>query len=233
MTGWSGDLADWWIGETATDPVYRTQVQPLALALLDPRPEERYLDLGCGAGPLLRELRAAGAMAIGVDASVDLARRAADHSPTVVGLLPELSFIRDRSVDGVAIVLVLEHIEDAGGVLAEAHRVTRPGGTLALVVNHPLLTAPGSGPFLDPDDGEVLWRWGSYLSGTHSDEPAGDDSVRFHHRTLSELLSTAASAGWALQRMTEMGYDPHGADPLFAVQSEVPRLLGVRWVRPA
>ncbi|MEX2323463.1 MAG: methyltransferase domain-containing protein [Acidimicrobiia bacterium] len=232
MTGWSGDLADWWIGESASDPVYRTQVLPLALALLDPRPGERYLDLGCGEGPLLRELAGVGATAIGMDASVALARRAADHSPTVVGLMPELGFIRDRAVDGVAIVLVLEHVEDAGRLLAEAHRVTRPGGALVLVVNHPLLTAPGSGPFLDPDDGEVLWRWGSYLSGTHTDEPAGDGTVRFHHRSLSELMSAAASAGWALQRMTEVGYDPHGADPLFAVQSEVPRLLGARWVRP-
>jgi SAM-dependent methyltransferase len=232
MTGWSGDLADWWIGEAASDPAYRAQVLPLALALLEPRPGEQYLDLGCGAGPLLRELAAAGATAMGVDASASLARRAADHSPTVVGLLPRLGFIRDQAVDGVAIVLVLEHVEDAGRLLSEAHRVTRPGGALAVVVNHPLLTAPGSGPFVDPDDGEVLWRWGRYLRGTHTDEPAGDGTVRFHHRSLSELLNAGADAGWVLQRVAEVGHDPDKADPLLAAQSEVPRLLGARWSRP-
>lgn len=232
MSGWSGDLADWWIGEAASDPVYRSQVIPLALELLEPRPGGRYLDLGCGDGPLLRQLVRLGTEPIGVDGSFALARRAAADAAAVVGNLPQLGFIGDGTVDAVAIVLVLEHLEELRPVMEETHRVTRPGGALVVVVNHPLLTAPGSGPFLDPSDDEVLWRWGSYLGGAHSDEPAGGGTVRFHHRRLSELLNAAADSGWALERAAEVGYDPDGDDPLFSVQSEVPRLLGVRWVRP-
>ncbi|MFZ1415200.1 MAG: methyltransferase domain-containing protein [Defluviicoccus sp.] len=42
------------------------------LALLDPRPGERILDLGCGDGVLSERIAAAGAQVIGVDASADM-----------------------------------------------------------------------------------------------------------------------------------------------------------------
>jgi SAM-dependent methyltransferase len=46
------------------------------VALLDPRPGERILDLGCGDGALTERLIAAGASAVGVDASPDMAAAA-------------------------------------------------------------------------------------------------------------------------------------------------------------
>lgn len=39
----------------------------------------------------------------------------------------------DGSFDGVAIVQVLEHLEDPAAVLAEVHRVLRPGGRVVVV----------------------------------------------------------------------------------------------------
>ena len=44
--------------------------EPL-LALLDPKPGEHILDLGCGDGPLTLKLMAAGAEVLGIDSSVD------------------------------------------------------------------------------------------------------------------------------------------------------------------
>jgi hypothetical protein len=109
----------------------------------------------------------------------------------------------------------------------------RPGGVLALVANHPAYTAPGSGPLVDTEDGEVLWRWGPYMEEGSSEEPAGGGSVVFHHRSLGVLLTTAAGAGWRLERLVEHGVGEQRAaeDPLLAAQQQIPRLLAVRWLR--
>lgn len=233
MTEWGEDLAEWWLGEVSSDPAYAEEVMPLALAMLRPEPGLTYLDLGCGEGRLLEALVATGARAVGVDASPRLAGQASQVAPVVVGSLPDLGFIRDRSVDGVAIVLVMEHLTGWDRLFAEAARVTRRDGVLSMVINHPLITAPGSAPVIDPDDGEVLWRWGGYFSGGFTEEAAGALTLRFHHRTISELLGGAAAAGWSLEVIDEMSVGPVRAagDPILAAQIELPRLLAARWRR--
>ncbi|HSM01873.1 MAG TPA: class I SAM-dependent methyltransferase [Acidimicrobiia bacterium] len=234
MTEWDESLAEWWLDEVASDPAYRSEVLPLALEVLRPEAGKTYLDLGCGEGRVLAAVAATGARSIGVDASPRLAAEASTVAPVVVGTLPDLGFVRDEAVDGVVVVLVLEHLEDHARLFSEAARVTRPGGVLALVINHPLITAPDSAPIID-DDGEVLWRWGRYFARGHTEEPAGDLIIRFHHRTLSDLMGAAASVGWALEAISERGAGPERAaiDPIIAGQIELPRLLAARWRRVA
>jgi SAM-dependent methyltransferase len=233
VSHWGDDLAAWWLGEVGSDGAYRDEVLPLALRMLRVREGAVYLDLGCGDGSLIAAAAARGALPVGVEGSEVLAATSRRAGPVVVGRLPELGFLRDGGVEGVAVVLVLEHLPEIERLFVEAARVTRPGGVLAVVVNHPLLTAPGSGPFVDPTDGEVLWRWGDYLDDGFTDEPAGGATVRFHHRPLASVLSAAAAAGWILEEVEECGVGPRraAADPLLAAQAQVPRLLGVRWSR--
>jgi len=230
---WDDALADWWVDEVAADPVYAEEVVPLALGVLDPSPGALYLELGCGEGEVMRAIAGRGGRVLGCDLSERLARRAAETGPVALCRLPDLSWVRAGSLDGACAVLVLEHLEEAGPLFAEAARTVRPGGALALVANHPAYTAPGSGPLVDPDDGEVLWRWGPYLEAGSSEEPAGEGSVVFHHRSLGVLLTAAASAGWCLERLVEHGVGDRraAADSLLGAQRQIPRLLAARWVR--
>ena len=153
-------LADWWVTELDADPAYSTDVVPLLWEVLRPRPGAVYLDLGCGEGRMLRELAASGARAWGCDLSLKLLRRNAGE--VVQCRLPDLSWVAPASCDGVYAVLVLEHLEDLAPLFAQAWAAVHPGGTLAVVMTHPIYTTPASGPFLDPEDGEVLWRGGRY-----------------------------------------------------------------------
>jgi SAM-dependent methyltransferase len=196
---------------------------------LDPQPGQTYLDLGCGEGRLMAALGHADAGAVGVDVAPDLLERAAAFGETHQAEVPPIPLGSD-SVDGVAIVLTLEHIRDEEEVLAEAARVTRPGGVLAVVINHPIWTAPHSTPISD-EGGELLWRPGEYFSVGWSDEPAGETTVRFHHRTMSRLLNCASRSGWSLRRMVEEGITAAqiARTPGLAGQEHIPRLLGVRW----
>jgi SAM-dependent methyltransferase len=211
-------LADWWLVEISEDPAYEDVVTPLLLEVLDPEPRSTYLELGTGDGRVMRAVRANGAKVLGVDISAELASRAGE---TAVAQLPVIP-MRSGAFDGVYSVLTLEHVDDHRTFFEEAARVSAPGGVFVVVSNHPTWTAPDSTPITDRD-GEVLWRPGAYLSPGSSEMPAGDVSVTFFHRSMSDLLNAAADAGWSLEHMIEQ---PHHE---FEDQAGIPRLLACRW----
>jgi 2-polyprenyl-3-methyl-5-hydroxy-6-metoxy-1,4-benzoquinol methylase len=215
-------LTEWWLAEIANDPAYAEVVAPLLIEVLRPRHGDTYLDLGCGEGRVMRAISSHGATVHGLDVNPDLARRA-QHS--VVADLTAIP-MRSDAYDGVYSVLTLEHVPDHERFFTEAARVTKPGGVLALVTNHPVWTAPESTPISDAD-GEILWRPGEYFTKGLSEIPAGDSTVVFHHRSMSDLLNAASDAGWILEHMIEQ---PHHE---YDDQAGIPRLLACRWrLRP-
>ena len=216
-------LGEWWKAELASDAAYEGVVTPLLLDVLQPQPGSVYLDLGCGDGRVMVPVSLAGASPVGVELAPDLARLASTKGPTLIDSLPALKSIRSQSVDGAYSVLVLEHLPEIASFFAGVARVVRPGGIFGLVINHPAWTAPGSTPITD-EDGETVWRPGEYFKpGGSSEEPAGDRTVTFYHRTTAELLNDAAVAGWSLERMIEK---PHHE---LEDQSGIPRLMACRW----
>jgi ubiquinone/menaquinone biosynthesis C-methylase UbiE len=85
------------------------------------------LDVGCGEGELARHLPAGGW--VGVDASAEmLARAPQPHHQADATTLP----FPDGSFSSVALLYVLYHLPDPALALAEAHRVLRPGGLMAV-----------------------------------------------------------------------------------------------------
>jgi len=216
---WS-DFSDWWLGEIADDPTYKTVVTPLLLDILNPVAGASYVDLGSGEGNVMREVQSTGAVVLGVEVSESLAMLTPGR--TVVAELPQIPMGTD-SLDGAFAVLVLEHLLDHVSFFTETARVVRSEGVLALVVNHPIWTAPDSTPITDTD-GEVLWRPGKYFSTGKTEVPAGEVTVTFHHRPMASLLNVAAEAGWSLEQMIETppNHELEG-------QAGIPRLLACRW----
>ena len=84
----------------------------------------RLLDVGCGAGESVTVARERGAAAIGLD-----------HNPSgdgaVRGEMTQLPF-RDESVDVVLAECVMCLASDREQALAEAHRILKPNGSLAV-----------------------------------------------------------------------------------------------------
>ena len=86
------------------------------LDLLDPRPGERILDLGCGDGVLTREIMDAGANVLGIDSSHDMVEEARRR-----GVLAEVMDAARlpclREFDAVFSNAVLHWIKDARAII--------------------------------------------------------------------------------------------------------------------
>jgi SAM-dependent methyltransferase len=129
--------------DRARMPSYRAMFRNLIDAIA-PRPGESLLEIGCGAGSLVRQLarRLGDANPItAADVNPFLLREAARLTETE-GLAGKIRFAHanaekltfdDASYDCVYSVTVFEEC-DAGRAIAEAVRVLRPGGRLGLVV---------------------------------------------------------------------------------------------------
>ncbi|WP_370080906.1 class I SAM-dependent methyltransferase [Streptacidiphilus sp. MAP12-16] len=92
------------------------------------------LDVGTGPGVVAAAALARGARVSAVDASPEMAARAATACPGAevhTAALPELPFA-DASFDAVVGNFVINHLGDPAAGLAELRRVLRPGGRLAL-----------------------------------------------------------------------------------------------------
>ena len=85
------------------------------------------LDVGCGDGELARHLPAGSW--VGLDSSAEMLSRA--PQPSVRGDATALPF-GDESFGSVALLYVLYHLPDPALALAEAHRVLRSGGLVAV-----------------------------------------------------------------------------------------------------
>ena len=222
------DIAPWWVDAIRDDPTQSTDTADL-LTELAAGTSGRTIDLGCGEG---QGMRLIGRPVIGTDRSFALLTLASRAGPVGQARLPDLSWLRPGSLDRAIGVGIVDMIVDHVGLFANAASAVRAGGHLIVVMNHPVATAPGSEPLVDPD-GEILWRWGSYLVSGSWPQPAGDRTVELVHRPLGELLTTAAGAGWSLERMIERGPSAAAIDrfPGFRGQSHIPSMLGLRWIR--
>jgi SAM-dependent methyltransferase len=166
-------------------------VRDLGFAL---RPDARILDLGCGEGRTVRALRSAGYDASGCEtvlrdtpaAAEMVAAGYVDPIPMAPYRLP----YDDAEFDLILSSEVLEHVMNYEDVVAETHRVLKPGGMCVHIFpgrwmpieGHlfvPLATVHRSYPWL------LLWAWLGVRNGFQKGEHYRD-VARFNWKWLRE-----------------------------------------------
>ncbi len=161
------------------------------------------LDAGCGAGPLIANLRDRGAEVIGFDSSpamVALAqRRLGKDAKVLVADIAEPLPFRTGEFDDVVAALVLHYLEDWSGPLAELHRVVKPGGRLILAVNHPVIR-----PVVYPDEDY-------FVTSSYTEDYTFDGQtayLTFWHRPLHAMTDAFTRAGFRISIISEPPFLP-------------------------
>jgi SAM-dependent methyltransferase len=130
--------------------------------------DARILEIGCGTGHNLQMLGAFGPVdAIEIDAAARDVASARLGKPVGEAPLPDLPGVPEASYDMIAVLDVVEHIEDDVAALAGMARRLKPGGKI-------LVTVPAH-----------QWMWSAH------------DVVNHHHRRYSKatLAKAIADAG--------------------------------------
>ncbi len=109
--------------------------------------DRTIVDVGCGAGGLVRWLRSQGAEPVGVECGEVMRSRALEADPDNVldyvnAFGQDLPF-DDETFDVVTFIYSLHHVpaDEMVNALAEAHRILRPGGVA--YVAEPVAEGPG------------------------------------------------------------------------------------------
>jgi SAM-dependent methyltransferase len=109
--------------------------------LVEPKPGERILDLGCAAGAITHYLSELGAETVGVDAEPGAIAKAQELFPGLEFTVADVAALpfEDASFDKAVAADLVEHLDESTfrGMLRELGRVLRPGGSFTLYTPNP------------------------------------------------------------------------------------------------
>jgi len=217
---WGARSADWsTLTEPLMAPVYRAAFERARLGDGD-----EYLDVGCGSGYAAQMAAALGARVHGVDAAeklLEIARRRVPDGRFDVGDLEALPYEAAR-FDLVTGFNSFQYAGNPAVALAEARRVTRPGGTVLVTTwgrpegmeaaqivaaLRPLLPAPPAGapgPFALSD--EATLRAFVNESGLVAGE-LFDTDAPWHFPSMEIAVRAVGAAGVAVRAEQLVGRD--------------------------
>ena len=99
------------------------------LELLDVKPGERMLDLGCGTGYLTHQIKLLGGLVTGADASPEMIEKARETYPDVDFTVADGAGFRfNEPFDAVFSNAVLHWIKDADATIRNVYNNLKPGG---------------------------------------------------------------------------------------------------------
>jgi trans-aconitate methyltransferase len=119
--------SDWSADAYSRHARFVSELGAPVVALLDPQPGERILDVGCGDGVLTRELMERGCTAVGIDSSPSMVRAARERGVDA-RLLDAGSLAFVSCFDAVFSNAALHWMKDADAVINGVARALKPGG---------------------------------------------------------------------------------------------------------
>lgn len=216
-TSW-GRVAGWYnnLLEEGEDMYQEMVIRPNLLRVLNARPGEKILDVGCGQGYFAREIAKLGAIVVGLDISPELIKIAKEKSganETYLTVSAEkMVGLSDGRFDASVCVLALQNIKNMPAAVAEISRVLKPKGRAVLVLNHPAFRVPTASAWgFDEKDKVQFRRVDKYLSEITQSvdmtqgvkDPKKKKFTFSFHRPLQLYFKVFAKAGLTVARLEE------------------------------
>jgi len=198
---------------------YRTELHgPALLAVCDPEPGDRVLDLGCGEGYFSRALAERGAAVTGLDVTRELLEAAQEQErrdPLGISYLQASASELDRlfrpgSFDLITSCMAVQDMSDPFACLAAARKVLRAGGDrIVISVPHPCTDPPVREWRRDEQGRKVVLQLDRYFESGPAEchwnmaRLAYAWTTPYWRKTLQEWSDGVAEAGLIIDRMVE------------------------------
>ncbi|MDB4905062.1 MAG: methyltransferase type 11 [Mucilaginibacter sp.] len=99
------------------------------LELLDAKPGENILDLGCGTGHLTQRIQSLGAIVTGIDSSAEMIQQAEENFPEIkFSVANATNFYFEEPFDAIFSNAVLHWIKDQDSLIKTVYNNLKPGG---------------------------------------------------------------------------------------------------------
>ncbi|HEY0946187.1 MAG TPA: methyltransferase domain-containing protein [Opitutaceae bacterium] len=252
---WNENAAAWTALVRAGYDTYRDALNtPAFLAMLPDVAGLSGIDIGCGEGHNTRQLARRGARMTGIDiAETFITHAAAEEERAPLGIVyHHASAVELPISDGVyefaTAFMSLMDIPELERVLAEVHRVLRPGGFFQFSILHPCFMTVHRRNLRGADGRTYAIEVGNYFHRTagqveewlFTDAPAAERQrypkfrVPRFTRPLSEWLNHLVAAGFVIERLEEPMPDDATAARVPSVQDAqiVAYFLHVRVRKP-
>jgi ubiquinone/menaquinone biosynthesis C-methylase UbiE len=220
-TSW-GKEAKWYdkLLEENADTFQSKVILPNLVRILNPKPSDTVVELGCGQGFFSRVIAKSGARVIGVDIGKELIEIAEARADKEGISSRNISFytasadntkvVVDKSADAVIVILALQNMKNLQGVISEIKRITKRDARVILVLNHPTFRVIKNSDWGFDEATKTQYRKVSkYLSQfeVDIDMHPGDKSIntttKSFHRSLQDYMKVFAKEGFAITRLEE------------------------------
>lgn len=252
---WESNAEAWTVMTRAGYDVTRIHLNTPAFLEMLPDVAGLYgLDIGCGEGANTRTLADLGARMTAIDIAptfIHHAEQAERDQPRGIRYLTASAIempLPDETFDFATGFMSFMDIPETDRLLAEAHRVLRPGGFLQFSILHPcFMTVAGDwitdeqgrrigkvcGAYFDQPEGEVE-QWSFSAAPAEVREQWPKFSVPRFPRTLSQWINMLLDAGFRIERTAEPSPDDELIKrlPSFRDERIAPYFLQFRCRRP-
>ena len=203
---WEAEARNWirWARAPGHDSYWHFHRDAFLAGL--PKPPRRVVDVGCGEGRLVRDLKDLGYEVIGVDGSPSLIEAAREADPGGEYHVADAAALPvPDSIAGLVIAFMSpQDIDDLDAAIHEMARILAPGGQLRMALVHPINSAGG---FTSREPDAVFEIRGSYFDERRYADTFEREGLAMTfasvHRSLERVARAVFAAGLVIDYLAE------------------------------